>query len=65
VSRSDLGFLGQVKALRRELERRVGETSSRYARGMRPWAAETARLGTSLGRDLSTEVLPAPEGRRF
>jgi methylmalonyl-CoA mutase cobalamin-binding subunit len=60
VSRSDLRFLAEIKALRREMERRVGETRSRFGRGMPVWAAETARLGTSVGRDLSTEVLPAP-----
>src|SRR5262249_27860815 len=60
VARADLAFLGEIKALRRELQRRVGETRSRFGRGMPPWAAETARLGTSVGREISTEVLPAP-----
>lgn len=63
VSRADLALLGEVKALRREMERRVGETRGRFGEGMPPWAAETARLGTSIGRDLSTELLPFPEVR--
>ena len=38
VARADLALLGEIKALRRELLRRVGETRSRFGRGMPPWA---------------------------
>jgi hypothetical protein len=64
VSKSDLAFLAQIKSLRREMERRVGETRSRFGLGMPPWAAETARLGTSAGREISTELLPFAETSR-
>jgi hypothetical protein len=47
-----------LKCFRREMEARVGRKMS-HAYGV-PWAAETGRLGSSVGRDLSTEVLPAP-----
>jgi len=65
VAREDLALLGEVKALRRELERRVGLAQGRgreFGEGMPAWAAETGRLGSSVGRELSTEVLPAPAG---
>lgn len=65
VARADLALLAEVKALRRGMEDRV-----EAARGHRPvnagrapmpvWAAETARLGSSTGRELSAELLPAP-----
>ena len=53
------------KALRREMERRIlGRAGRRlattYGRGMPPWAAESLRLGSSVGLELSTEALPAP-----
>lgn len=65
VARADLGFVTECKALRRELERRVldragARLGQTYGRGMPPWAAESFRLGSSVGRELSTEVLPAP-----
>jgi hypothetical protein len=50
VARADLGFLGEVKALRRDLEARIGPTPGRFGRGMPPWAAQT----------IANEVLPAP-----
>jgi hypothetical protein len=67
VSKDDFGFLGRFKALRREADRRALEAgaaaeavANEYARGMLPWAAESRRLGSSVGRQLSTESLPAP-----
>jgi hypothetical protein len=60
VARADLAFLGRLKSFRREMESRVGRTMA-HGYGV-PWAAETGRLGSSVGRDLSTEVLPAPGG---
>lgn len=65
VAREDLSLLGEVKALRRELERRAGLARARgreFGEGMPAWAAETGRLGSSVGRGVSTEVLPAPAG---
>jgi radical SAM superfamily enzyme YgiQ (UPF0313 family) len=67
VTRADLGFVTECKALRREMERRVIACAGRpgshaWRRGMPPWAAESFRLGSSVGRELSTEVLPAPGG---
>jgi hypothetical protein len=59
VARSDLRLLGEVKALRREMEARIGRRVEAGAGGL-PWAAETARLASSVGREASTEVLPAP-----
>jgi len=65
VSQSDLELLGRVKALRREMEERAGRSNRLTSNVLpaRPWAAETARLGTSVGREISTEVLPAPARR--
>ncbi len=68
VARSDLQILARVKAARRELEARVracpGWDDRADRPGVRPaaapWAAETERLGTSIGREISTELLPAP-----
>lgn len=60
VNRADLALLGEVKALRRELERRAGLAGAVASPQPLPWAAETARLGSSVGREASTEVLPAP-----
>jgi hypothetical protein len=67
VAASDLAFLRRVKGLRREMDGRALEAGAKagtdeYARGVLPWAAETGRLGSSVGRDVSTEVLPAPSG---
>ncbi len=31
-----------------------------FGRGMPPWAAESFRLGSSVGLEVSTEALPAP-----
>jgi len=67
VARADLGFVTECKALRRELERRVGvaaQTMRNTLEGGRlPWAAESARLGSlraSVGLDVATERLPVP-----
>ena len=64
VARADLGFLREIKTARRELEQRIVRTG--VVRGSGDgisdpvWAAETARLSSSVGRELSTEILPAP-----
>ena len=65
VGRADLGFIGRIKAARREMEARIeaaGGAAPRRpeASAMPPWAAETGRLGSSIGLELSTELLPAP-----
>ncbi len=67
VGAADLGFVRECKALRRELERRVlavggGSAAAGTEASIRalPWAAESQRLGSSTGRPLSTENLPAP-----
>ena len=65
VARADLAFVAECKALRRELEERV---HTRAGRELEPevgdelpvWAAETRRLGSSLGLEVSTELLPRP-----
>jgi len=62
---ADLGFIGRIKAARREMERRIraagGAAPGRARAAARPvWAAETYRLSTSAGTGLSTEVLPEP-----
>ena len=66
VARSDLAFVGRVKTLRREMEARIDASGGPRARRrpaaqMPPWAAESGRLGSSIGLELSTEHLPAPE----
>jgi len=64
VARADLALLATVKGLRREMETRVRAAGGRPTRplgqGMPAWAAETGRLGNSVGLDASTELLPAP-----
>lgn len=65
VARADLRFVSECKALRREMERRIvaraGERlATTYGRGMPIWAAESQRLGSSVGLEVSTEILPAP-----
>lgn len=70
VARADLTMLGEIKRLRREMNARAeaagaASIDGRFGRGMPAWAAETARLGTSVGRELSTEILPAPEAHRL
>jgi anaerobic magnesium-protoporphyrin IX monomethyl ester cyclase len=63
VAASDLDFVGQMKALRREIERRL-LSRPRCGKDRSVWAAETRRLATSSGRELSTELLPAPSVAR-
>jgi radical SAM superfamily enzyme YgiQ (UPF0313 family) len=64
VARADLQFVTECRALRRELEHRVVATRGDIPLGRDhaspPWAAESWRLGTSVGRDVSTERLPFP-----
>jgi anaerobic magnesium-protoporphyrin IX monomethyl ester cyclase len=59
VAASDLRFVSDIKRLRREMEALL--PSGRGQRESWPvWAAETRRLASSSGRELSTEILPAP-----
>ena len=66
VARHDLGFVVEVKTARREMERRITEATGVDASAasshdeLPVWAAETARLHSSVGSDFSTEALPAP-----
>jgi radical SAM superfamily enzyme YgiQ (UPF0313 family) len=65
VARADLAFIGRVKGLRREMEARVGASGGPLTRHVPhvvipPWAAESGRLGSSIGLELSTELLPEP-----
>jgi len=65
VARADLAFIGRVKALRREMEARIDACGGPLTRHrahvpMPPWAAESGRLGSSIGLELSTELLPEP-----
>jgi anaerobic magnesium-protoporphyrin IX monomethyl ester cyclase len=65
VARADLKLLGEMKELRREMEGRIRAVGghglhNRYGRNMPAWAAESARLGSSVGLEVSTELLPAP-----
>lgn len=69
VARADLAFVTECKALRREMERRIlhragARLATTYGRGMPVWAAESMRLGSSVGLELSTEALPAPSEAR-
>jgi radical SAM family protein len=65
VTRADLVLLAEVRRARRAMEERVRSARAaggrrRLGAGMPAWAAETSRLGSSAGLDLSTELLPAP-----
>ncbi len=66
VGRSNLDLLREVKVLRLEMEDRMARLGHRWPAGPpgspAPWAAETARLTTSVGSTASTEQLPAPPG---
>jgi hypothetical protein len=59
VAASDLGFIAGMKGLRRRLEAAL-EACPRAEKTGPVWAAETRRLSSSSGRELSTERLPAP-----
>jgi len=65
VARADLAFVSECRRLRRELEDRIRTQTGFDAGADRmpataPWAAETGRLASSVGREVSTEVLPRP-----
>ena len=64
VARADLAFVTECKALRRELERRIRTYTGREidpeVSDVAPWAAETGRLASSVGLEVSTELLPRP-----
>lgn len=65
VAAADLRLLKEAKRIRREMEARILSVASPErlrpaGPSAPPWAAETARLGTSVGLELSTEILPAP-----
>jgi radical SAM superfamily enzyme YgiQ (UPF0313 family) len=65
VARADLAFVTECKSLRRELEDRIRARAGRefgavVAADLPPWAAETGRLGSSVGLEVSTELLPRP-----
>ena len=67
VSAHDLQFIGECKRLRREMERRILERgrsrlATTFGAGMPVWAAESLRLSSSTGSELSTEALPTPAG---
>ncbi|HEX6790549.1 MAG TPA: radical SAM protein [Candidatus Krumholzibacteria bacterium] len=59
VAASDLTFIAEMKMMRRRLEVALKERA-RDADTAPVWAAETRRLASSTGRELSTESLPAP-----
>jgi hypothetical protein len=58
VARSDLALIAEMKALRRRLEAALCTLED--GPGWPVWAAETRRLATSSGRELSSEMLPSP-----
>jgi radical SAM superfamily enzyme YgiQ (UPF0313 family) len=79
INRADLGFVQEIKQLRREMELRIGTAETAETAGTAEgavgagevegaevaeapvWAAETVRLSRSVGKELSTEILPAPK----
>jgi radical SAM superfamily enzyme YgiQ (UPF0313 family) len=63
VARADLRFMARIQGVRREMEARIeahGGPVVRRRKAHAPWAAETGRLGSSVGLGVSTEVLPQP-----
>lgn len=65
IARADLEFIGRIKERRREMLARItadaGPPAMRLPRAITPpWAAESARLGSSVGLEMSTELLPRP-----
>lgn len=64
IARADLQFVCQMKAARREMEQRVLSCTGVDGRGASerapPWAAESLRLASSVGREVSSEALPVP-----
>lgn len=66
ISRDDFRFTCTIKALRHEMESRIRRSGGpmmalRHAPGAPVWAAESARLSSSTGSELSTELLPQPQ----
>lgn len=66
IARADLGFVAECRRLRQQLEHNVmTRTGTRIGRartaGPAPWTAESFRLGSSVGLELSSEALPAPD----
>lgn len=59
VAKSDLRFVAEMKTLRRDMEAQL-RSRQPEREGWPVWAAETRRLASSSGRELSTELLPAP-----
>jgi hypothetical protein len=58
VAESDLRFIVRMKEVGRAVERELRAPGRRAAWTV--WAAETRRLASSSGRELSAELLPAP-----
>jgi radical SAM superfamily enzyme YgiQ (UPF0313 family) len=63
VASADLQLIAQMKAMRRRLESAL-QAGAEKGVGWPVWGAETRRLATSSGRDLSTEFLPEPSAAR-
>jgi radical SAM superfamily enzyme YgiQ (UPF0313 family) len=59
VASSDLRFIMQMQTLRRRMETHLGP-QTKQRRGWPVWAAETRRLASSSGREVSSELLQAP-----
>lgn len=59
VAASDLELIAEVKRLRRRLETALSAHLT-DGKSWPVWAAETRRLASSTGRELSTELLPSP-----
>ena len=58
VAASDLRFVMRMRNVRRAVERELRAPAQRA--GWPVWAAETRRLASSSGREMSAELLPAP-----
>ena len=58
VSAADLRFIARMQRLRNTIEQELRAPGSRPGRPV--WAAESRRLVSSSGRELSAELLPAP-----
>lgn len=59
VASANLQFIERMQAMRRRIETQLGAQAKESA-GWPVWAAETRRLASSSGRELSAELLPAP-----
>ncbi len=64
VNRSDIGIIGEIRSRRRDMERRIrtalGRDVAKTPDRAPVWSAESLRLGSSVGLDVSTELLPTP-----